>query len=129
MQAPDPLQDKIASILIRDESFKQDVLRIAEIDREIAFIVQQLHHSKARHSFFTSLSKDPGTFIKRWISSQKRDMEIILGDSRVGMGIGLPGNEWMGDEFRRGGANGVWGSENAKEAAGFLVYKPGRWGK
>ena len=129
--APDSLQDQITSVLIRDEAFKVEILRIAELNREIAFIVQSLHHSKARHSFFTSLSKDPATFVKRWISSQKRDMEIILGDSRMGIGVALPGpgEEWMGDEFRRGGAQGVWGSANAREAAGFLVHKPIRWSK
>ena len=70
------------------------------------------------------MSKDPATFVKRWVSSQKRDMENILGDSRVPLGT-----EWVADEFRRGGKDGVWGSENVKETVQLLVGQPGNWAR
>jgi SWI/SNF-related matrix-associated actin-dependent regulator of chromatin subfamily D len=120
---PDPLREQILAIA-QNPSFADDLKKINELDKQIALTVQSINQSKARHSFFLSLSKDPVTFIKRWLSSQKRDMEIILGDSRVGTG-----NEWMGDEFRRGGKDGVWASDNIKEAVDLMVNRPGRWGK
>lgn len=120
----DPLQEKMLSVMQRNPEYVETLGDISRLDSEIALAVQHLVNSKSRHSFFTSMSKDPTTFIKQWISSQKRDMEIILGDSRVGSG-----NEWMGDEFRRGGKDGVWGSENVKETVGLLVARPGTWGR
>ena len=120
----DPLQEKMFSIIKKNPEYIQTLGDIERLDKEIAQVVQALNKSKARHSFFTSMSKDPATFVKRWISSQKRDLENILGDSRVGTGT-----EWMGDEFRRGGKDGVWGSENVKETVQLLVARPGTWGR
>ena len=122
--ADDPLEQKMLSIKRKDPEYVQTLSTISRLDSEIAQIVQALIHSKARHSFFTSMSKDPATFVKRWVSSQKRDMENILGDSRVPLGT-----EWVADEFRRGGKDGVWGSENVKETVQLLVGQPVNWAR
>jgi len=75
-------------------------------------------------------------FLKRWISSQKRDLEVILGEaSRPGVrlpsalradnapdDIGLP----LGDEWRKGGEGGIWGGQGARESVGLFLARGGR---
>ncbi|KAF3918667.1 hypothetical protein AA313_de0205933 [Arthrobotrys entomopaga] len=52
-------------------------------DDNIAVLVQAINHSKAKRDFWTSLGMDPASFIQRWVSSQKRDLEVILGEKGV----------------------------------------------
>jgi len=95
--------------------------------------VQALTDSKAKHAFFSSMAKDPKAFLKRWISSQKRDLEIITGQTLRGnyeveeiRKEGKPAEfVWggMGEEFRRGGKDSVWGTEHARESVGLMVAK------
>lgn len=62
------------------------------------------------------LSKNPTEFIARWLSSQKRDLEVIAGEAARG-----GGEDASGDEWRRGGKNSIWGSENVKESVNLMV--------
>ena len=50
------------------------------------------------------------------MGSQKRDLEVILGESGKG-------EDAMGEEWRRGGKGGVWGTENVRESVGLMVQK------
>lgn len=43
-------------------------------------------------------------------------MEVILGEAGKG-------EESMGEEWRRGGKSGVWGTENVRESVGLMVQK------
>ncbi|KAF3935899.1 hypothetical protein ABW20_dc0103821 [Dactylellina cionopaga] len=52
-------------------------------DDNIAVLVQAINHSKAKRDFWTSLGMDPASFIQQWVSSQKRDLEVILGEKGV----------------------------------------------
>ncbi|KAL8851236.1 MAG: hypothetical protein Q9221_003867 [Calogaya cf. arnoldii] len=99
--------------------------QLAELDKNLALIIQALQHSKAKHAFFTEMEKDPVGFLKRWMGSQRRDLEVILGDG-VGMGRG----EWgqgegygVGPEWRRGGEKGVWGREEVLESVRLMKNK------
>lgn len=83
--------------------------------------MQAVVHSKARHTFFKSLEKDPVMFIRRWSASQKRDLEVILGEATRG-----GGEDGGAEEFRRGGDGGVWGSETVRESVGLMVAKGGK---
>jgi hypothetical protein len=88
------------------------------LDDQLARVVQAIAVSKAKHSFLNSLSEDPATFIRTWISSQKRDLDIVMGDAaKVGSG-GMGGAEW-----RRGGSDSVWASSNARESVNVLLSK------
>lgn len=90
---------------------------IADTDDRLALVIQRMNHTKAKHGFFTSMSKDPATFLRRWISSQKRDLDVI-------MGAGAWGEEdWQGAEWRRGGPDGPWGTEGAWEGVGSFLMK------
>lgn len=66
------------------------------------------------------MSRDPVGFLHKWISSQKRDMEVILGE-----GGRFAGDQegMMGEEWRKGGHRGVWGSEGVRESVGLMVGK------
>jgi len=81
-------------------------------------VIEAIQHSKAKHAFFTSMSKDPANFVRRWTSSQRRDLEVVLGEASRGMDEESPG-----EEFRRGGANGVWGTDIVKQAVGIQLAK------
>lgn len=58
------------------------------------------------------------------MGSQKRDLEVVLGEGRMEGDIGGLGGEW-----RRGGEGGVWGTEQVREGVGLLVQKAGRDGR
>lgn len=93
--------------------------KISGLDDQLALVVQALLHSKAKHSFYTTLSKDPANFVTRWNNSQRRDLETILGEATRG-----GGEDGTGPEFRRGGENGVWDTAVAKEAVRYMLAKP-----
>ena len=92
---------------------------IAALDDQLAIIVQAISHEKARHSFFKAFAKDPSGFLKRWVSSQKRDLEVIVGEASRG-----GGEDGLGIEFQRGGKGGVWDSEVVREAVRYMLAKP-----
>lgn len=105
------------SALLNPRTHAQALQNIADVDDRLAFVIQRMNQAKAKHGFFTSMSKDPTNFIKRWISSQKRDLDVI-------MGAGAWGEEdWQGAEWRHGGADGPWGTEEAWEGVGSFLTK------
>lgn len=112
----DPLRAKMMA-LIQNPQYTSGMRQIASLDDQVALIIQALTHSRARHAFFTALSKDPVTFVKRWVNSQRRDLENIMGDINSG-------GDASGPEFRRGGANSVWDSAVANEAVRYMLAKP-----
>ncbi|EEH35495.2 SWI/SNF transcription activation complex subunit [Paracoccidioides lutzii Pb01] len=116
----DPLRAKILAITTTPE-YPNMLRQVANLDDQLALIVQAITHSKARHAFFQSLSEDPANFIKRWVSSQKRDLEVILGEATRG-----GGEDGSGPEFRRGGTNSAWDTPVAAEAVRYMLAKPGR---
>jgi SWI/SNF-related matrix-associated actin-dependent regulator of chromatin subfamily D len=90
----------------------------AALDDQLATIVQAVHVSKAKHSFLTSLSEDPATFVNNWLSSQKRDLDIVMGEAMRG-----GGEDASGDEWRKGGKESVWATSNAKESVSVMLAK------
>jgi len=98
----------------------QQLKQLAAYDDHLALLVQALGAAQRKHSFLEGYSKDPVSFTKRWMGSQKRDLEIVLGESgryEGDLGIGL------GGEWRKGGRGGVWGSEQVREGVGLMVAK------
>jgi SWI/SNF-related matrix-associated actin-dependent regulator of chromatin subfamily D len=91
--------------------------QISNLDDQLGLLVQAINNSKAKHSFLTGMGKDPGNFIRKWTSSQKWDLDIIVGDAIRG------GGDVVEDEFRRGGKDGVWGTDNVRESVGLMVAK------
>ncbi|KAH7053330.1 SWI-SNF complex subunit [Macrophomina phaseolina] len=116
-----PLDDPLRIAMTRITTNPQMLNQIASLDESLALAVQAIQHSKAKHSFYTAFSTDPVNFVKRWISSQQRDLEVILGEATRG------GNEDVySEEFRRGGQESVWGGERALESVGLWLAKAGK---
>ncbi|KAF2874422.1 hypothetical protein BDV95DRAFT_487569 [Massariosphaeria phaeospora] len=115
----DPLPQLFRNILRRKTSL-ETLQNIHSIDEQIVLLMGAVGQSKAKHAFFTSMSKDPVAFVKRWLSSQKRDLEVLLGEASRGGGEDASGEEW-----KRGGEEGVWGSDVAKETVGLWLARQG----
>jgi len=115
VQVDDPLKATLASYLT-NPTYAQNLREIINLDNHLALLVQKIGNSKSKHTFFDALSKNPTNFISRWLSSQKRDLEVIAGEAMRG-----GGEDASGDEWRRGGKDGIWGSENVRESVNLLV--------
>jgi SWI/SNF-related matrix-associated actin-dependent regulator of chromatin subfamily D len=113
----DPMQPLFQDILRRPDSI-QTLQEIQKIDEQLVLLMGAIGQSRAKHAFFTSMSKDPIAFLKRWLSSQKRDLEVLLGEATRGGGEDASGEEW-----RRGGEDGVWGSDVAKESVALWLAR------
>ncbi|EXJ67299.1 uncharacterized protein A1O5_09312 [Cladophialophora psammophila CBS 110553] len=110
----DPLRPLIFKLTQNPEH--QSILRsIAKLDDELAIVVQALHHHKARHQFFTSMAKDPQKFIERWLSSQKKDLSVLLAEQERGDVAGM--------EFSKGGDDSVWGGQVVREAVRYRLAR------
>ncbi|ORY45990.1 hypothetical protein BCR33DRAFT_716000 [Rhizoclosmatium globosum] len=56
---------------------------ISAIDDEITKLVQKVTQCKHKREFMLSYAKDPVGFLNQWVASQTRDLETVLGDSRI----------------------------------------------
>ncbi|KAF2415790.1 hypothetical protein EJ08DRAFT_654836 [Tothia fuscella] len=117
----DPLRTRITNTLWHSSTHVKILQQIVDIDDQIALVVQAITQGKAKHGFYEAMAKDPVGFLKRWISSQRRDMEVILGESTRGMGSADEGG--LGEEWRRGGRDGVWGGDVARESVGLYLAR------
>jgi SWI/SNF-related matrix-associated actin-dependent regulator of chromatin subfamily D len=115
VQVDDPLRAALTSY-ISNPTYAHNLREIATLNDHLALLVQKVTNSKSKHTFFDSLSKNPTEFIAKWLSSQKRDLEVIAGEATRG-----GGEDASGDEWRRGGKNSIWGSENVRESVNLIV--------
>ena len=99
-----------------DPTYAHTLREITNLNEHLALLVQKISNSKSKHSFFDGLSKNPTEFIAKWLSSQKRDLEVIAGEATRGGGEDASGGEW-----RRGGKDSVWGTENVRESVNLMV--------
>ncbi|KAI2615150.1 hypothetical protein GGR54DRAFT_614216 [Hypoxylon sp. NC1633] len=113
----DPLREKMLSFL-SNAGYANMLKEAASLDEQLAIIVQAIHVSKAKHGFLKSLSEDPAIFIRDWLSSQKRDLDVIMGESMRGTGEDATGDEW-----RKGGKDSVWATINARESVTVMLSK------
>lgn len=113
----DPLHAQMVA-MTQNPEFPATLRQISSLDDQLAIAIQALAHSKAKHAFYRSMQGDPVNFVKRWMSSQKRDLEVILGEATRGGGedSGAP-------EFQRGGDQGIWGSQVVQEAVRYKLAK------
>jgi SWI/SNF-related matrix-associated actin-dependent regulator of chromatin subfamily D len=103
--------------LLNNPQYATTLKQVNLLDEQLARLVQAISMSKAKHSFFSSLSEDPANFVKSWLSSQKRDLEIIMGEAAS------DAENVAGDEWRRGGNSSVWNSQNARESVNVLLSR------
>lgn len=73
----------------------------------------------------TGMAKDPVGFTKRWMSSQQRDLEMVLGE-----GDRLEG-DWVADGVPRGAGRArwakgkKWSGREVEEAIAVMVRRDG----
>jgi SWI/SNF-related matrix-associated actin-dependent regulator of chromatin subfamily D len=58
---------------------------IMGLDDKIVQCVQSINNSKIKRDFLTQFSRNPIEFINKWINSQARDLEAILGETKVNL--------------------------------------------
>jgi len=58
---------------------------VQALDEKIVQCIQSINNSKTKRDFLLQFSKSPVEFINKWIASQSRDLEVILGESRVNL--------------------------------------------
>jgi SWI/SNF-related matrix-associated actin-dependent regulator of chromatin subfamily D len=120
VQVDDPIRDALTSYLT-NPAYAANLREIANLNDHLALLVQKISNSKSKHTFFDALSKNPTEFIAKWLSSQKRDLEVIAGEATRG-----GGEDASGDEWRRGGKNSIWGSDNVRESVNLMVNQKAR---
>ncbi|KAK1761245.1 SWI/SNF and RSC complexes subunit ssr3 [Echria macrotheca] len=113
-----PLRAKMMAFLYSPEH-AQTMKRIAEIDKDLGVLIQAIYTHKAKHTFLRAMCDDPVGTVRSWLSSQKRDLEVIMGEATRGGGENATGDEW-----RRGGRESVWNTPNARESVNVLLSKP-----
>lgn len=113
-----PLRAKMIAF-ITDPGYAGMLKDVAGLDDQLARLVQAISMSKSKHAFFSSLGEDPVNFFRNWLSSQKRDLEVIDGEAPRGGGEHADGDEW-----RRGGDGSVWTTENARETVNTILSRP-----
>ncbi|KAK1832753.1 SWI/SNF and RSC complexes subunit ssr3 [Podospora conica] len=116
----DPLRARLAPFVHPGTQHAATLRRVAEIDRDLGVIVQAIATHKAKHAFLKGMCEDPVGFVRAWLSSQKRDLEVIMGEATRGVGAG---EGTAGDEWRRGGRESIWNSVNARESVNVLLAK------
>ncbi|CAJ2511055.1 Uu.00g066800.m01.CDS01 [Anthostomella pinea] len=112
----DALREKMTSFL-NNAGYAKMLKEVAALDDQLATVINAIHVSKAKHAFLTSTAKDPATFVKNWLSSQKRDLEVVMGEAMRG------GDDTTGDEWRKGGRDSVWSTVNARESVNVFLSK------
>jgi SWI/SNF-related matrix-associated actin-dependent regulator of chromatin subfamily D len=117
----DPMRKTVSDTLYHSNSNLETLNQLSKLDENIAVVVQAITQSKAKHAFYEAMAKDPVVFLKRWISSQKRDLEVIMGESS--RGIASQDDGGLGDEWRRGGPGGVWNDPVAKESVSLFLAR------
>ncbi|KAF7721459.1 SWI/SNF complex component snf12 [Apophysomyces ossiformis] len=58
---------------------------IMALDDKIVQCVQSINNSKIKRDFLMQFAQHPIEFINKWIASQARDLEVILGESKVNL--------------------------------------------
>jgi len=114
----DPVRDYILAFT-SSKVWNDHLRQILDMDEQLALVMQKTKIGVARAKFFKSFSEDPIGTVQRWLSSQERDLEILLGENfAVKPDCSLP------DELRRGGPDSIWSSEKVRDAVNYMLSKP-----
>jgi SWI/SNF-related matrix-associated actin-dependent regulator of chromatin subfamily D len=76
----DPIRDSLTKANTGNVVINKE---IASLDEKICALIQTVNLSKLKRDFMNSFVKDPVVFIDQWVASQSRDLEIVLGDTRL----------------------------------------------
>jgi len=57
----------------------ESVKELQKLDDEITNLAQSVHNSMQKRIFLHSFAEDPTLFVQRWLESQSKDLESVLG--------------------------------------------------
>jgi len=69
------------------------------------------------------MGRDPVGFVKRWMASQRRDLEVLVAEDGRFAADGVGEAKGYRGEFGRGGKEGVWGGREVEEAVNIMVQR------
>ncbi|KNE56504.1 hypothetical protein AMAG_02306 [Allomyces macrogynus ATCC 38327] len=70
---------KLQSILAATDATRE----IADLDDQISAAITTLNNHRLKRDFLAAFAKDPLVFVNRYLESQNRDLEVILGTNAV----------------------------------------------
>lgn len=73
------LRQKMLNIVSSSQPQKE----VMALDDKIVQCVQSINNSKVKRDFLTQFSLDPIEFTSKWITSQARDLEVLLRQDRA----------------------------------------------
>lgn len=110
LEAPDPLEinyivrvdqeftqsDVAWDIEVNDDDQSKDYVMatlqslssqkdVSAYDNEITSLIQKIKGAYSRYDFYSQLAEDPVPFLDKWLASQNRDINLLVGDSNVSM--------------------------------------------
>jgi SWI/SNF-related matrix-associated actin-dependent regulator of chromatin subfamily D len=94
-------------------TYLDNLRRIGQLDDDIALAVQTMQVTKGKVNFMRQMSDEPVGFLKKWVSSQQADEEVILGEEKG-----------KGPEWRKGGEGSVWAGRSAREGVSLMLARP-----
>ncbi|KZV74852.1 SWI/SNF complex subunit [Peniophora sp. CONT] len=71
------LKAKMAGVTVN--ASPQATAELSKLDEEIAIQVQSMHASVLKRDFLSAFAEDPAGFVQRWVASQARDLETVMG--------------------------------------------------
>ncbi|ORY77656.1 hypothetical protein BCR35DRAFT_305438 [Leucosporidium creatinivorum] len=92
---------------------------IMALDEKIALDALSARTSYLKRTFLTSFASSPTTFLQKWVSSQSRDLDLILGGDRASQSSIGGGSTWR-EEVRHAD---VWEGEWVREGASVLSMR------
>ncbi|KAI9100504.1 hypothetical protein DFS34DRAFT_648420 [Phlyctochytrium arcticum] len=88
VEVPSILRERLEATLASNPQIQRD---IGNYDEKITTLIQTINHCKLKRDFMLAFADNPIGFLNQWIASQSRDLEVVLGDTRVNV-----------EEIRRG---------------------------
>ncbi|KAG5463200.1 MAG: hypothetical protein BJ554DRAFT_1065, partial [Olpidium bornovanus] len=105
VEVDDPVRNRFMSILaatatgMEIQTFDDKVTSLAVVclaenaltetscisSRQISQCIQSISNSRLKRDFLLMFAKSPSSFMNKWIKSQANDLQLILGESKVGL--------------------------------------------
>lgn len=81
VEVTDPLQHKMVA-WTSHHGFQRE---ISTLEQQLMAIIHRIHSHRLKREFMLAFANDPVHFIQRWLDSQSRDLEVLLGDHQVNL--------------------------------------------
>ncbi|KAI8585520.1 hypothetical protein BDZ88DRAFT_455878 [Geranomyces variabilis] len=80
VETPSPVREHYEQISIIPTQIAKD---IGMLDEKITTLIQAMNMCKLKRDFMLAFADDPIAFLDKWMASQSRDLESLLGDTHI----------------------------------------------